>query len=106
MKGKKIKIPPSTTVPVRLGTAIGQRYTPMVAGFKAVSTIGNPDFLALFAQQGLVTTDHQGDVTIMPQNCCNVVFPLFLPLSFQHRYRGHPFTQKSLLVSPQLSFCS
>ena len=57
---------------MRLGTAIGRRHKPMVAGFKAVSTIGNPDFPALYTQPGLVVPDHQGDVTIMLQNCSNV----------------------------------
>ena len=54
-----VKIPALSTVPVRLGTAIGRRHTPMAAGFKAVSTIGNPDFPALFAQPGLVVPDHR-----------------------------------------------
>ena len=67
-----VKIPPLSTVPVRLGTAIGRRHTPMAAGFKSVSTIGNPSFPALCAQPGLVVPDHQGDVTIMLQNCSNV----------------------------------
>ena len=53
-----VKIPPLTTIPVGLGTAIGRRHTPMAAGFKSVSTIGNPDFPALFARPGLVVPDH------------------------------------------------
>ena len=63
------KIPAMTTVPVRLGTAIGRRHTAMAAGFKSVSTIANPDFPQLFPHPGLVVPDHQGDVTIMLQNC-------------------------------------
>ena len=53
-----VKIPTLSSVPVRLGTAIGTRHTPMAAGFKAVSTIGNPDFPALFAHPGLVVPDY------------------------------------------------
>ncbi len=36
-----LKIPARTTCPVRLGTAIGRKHTPMAAGFKSVSTVGN-----------------------------------------------------------------
>ena len=67
-----LKIPARTTCPVRLGTAIGARHTPMAAGFKSVSTIGNLNHPQLFAQPGLVIPDHQGDVTIMLQNMSDV----------------------------------
>jgi hypothetical protein len=53
-----LKIPARTTCMVRLGTAIGARTTPMAAGFKSVSTIGNIDHPQLFAQPGLVVPDH------------------------------------------------
>ena len=39
-------IPARTSVPVRLGTAIGRRHTPMAAGIQSVTTVGNPDFPA------------------------------------------------------------
>ena len=41
----------------------------MAAGFKSVTTVGNPQFPGLFALPGLVVLDHQGDVTIHLQNC-------------------------------------
>ncbi len=62
---QKIIVPARTGVPVRLGTASGRRHTPMAAGIKSVTTIGN---LALFFQPGLVIPNHQGDVTIILQN--------------------------------------
>jgi hypothetical protein len=40
-----LKISARTTCPVRLGTAIRARHTPMVVGFMSVSTIGNIDHL-------------------------------------------------------------
>jgi hypothetical protein len=64
----KTFIPARTSVPVRLGTAIGRRHTPMAAGIQSVTTIGNPDFPALFSQPGLVEPNHQGDVTLLLQN--------------------------------------
>jgi dUTPase len=66
------KIPAKTTCPVRLGTATGSRQTPMAAGSKSVSTMGNIDNPQLFTQSGLVVSDHQGDVTIMLQNMSDV----------------------------------
>jgi hypothetical protein len=69
---KKTIIPARTCVPVRLGTAIGRRHTPMAAGLKSVTTIGNPNYPALFSQPGLVIPNHQGDVTILLQNCGDV----------------------------------
>ena len=62
-------LPARTSVPVRLGTASGQRYTPMVAGIKSVTTVGNPDYPALFSQPGLVVPYQRGDITILLQNC-------------------------------------
>ena len=66
---QKTLIPARTGVPVRLGMASGRRHTPMAAGIKSVTTIGNPDYPALFSQPGLVIPNHQGDVTIKLQNC-------------------------------------
>ena len=72
MTVQKINIPARTCVPVRLGTAIGRRHTPMAAGLKSVTTVGNPDYPALFSQPGLVVPNHQGDVTLLLQNCGDV----------------------------------
>ena len=44
----------------------------MAAGIKSVTTIGNPDYPALFSQPGLVIPNHQGDVTVILQNCGDV----------------------------------
>ena len=41
----------------------------MSSGVKAVSTVASLDFPCLFAQPGLVTPDHQGQVMIILQNC-------------------------------------
>ena len=41
----------------------------MPSGVNAVSTIASLDFPCLFAQPGLVNPDHQGQVTIILQNC-------------------------------------
>jgi hypothetical protein len=68
----QLKIPAHTAFPVRLGTSCGSRHTPMAAGLKSVSTIGNLDFPQIFAQPGLVIPNHQGDVTIQLQNCSDV----------------------------------
>ena len=37
-----------------------------------MTTVGNNDFPGLFAQPGLVVPNHQGDVTILLQNCTDV----------------------------------
>ena len=58
-----------TRCPIRLASSSGKRHTPMAAGLKCVTTIGNLDFPMLFAQPGLVVPNHQRDVTIMLQNC-------------------------------------
>ncbi len=44
----------------------------MAAGIQSVTTIGNPDFPALFLQPGVVIPNHQGDVTLLLQNCSDV----------------------------------
>jgi hypothetical protein len=59
-------------IQVRLGTAGGQRHMPMAAEIKSVTIVGNPDCPALLSQPGLVLPNHQGDVTIFLQNCCDV----------------------------------
>jgi hypothetical protein len=43
IKVQKITILARMFVAVRLGTASGQRHTPMAAGAKSVTTVGNPD---------------------------------------------------------------
>ena len=55
-----LKIPAHTGIPVRLGTTIGARQSPMPSGVKAVSTIASLDFPCLCAKPGLVSPDHQG----------------------------------------------
>ena len=64
-----VKIPAHTACQVRLGTAVGRKHSPMAAGFKSISTIANPDFPQIFSQPGLVVPDHQGDITLILQNC-------------------------------------
>ena len=64
-----VKIPAHTACQVRLGTAVGRKHSPMAAGFKSISTIANLDFPQVFSQPGLVVPDHQGDVTLILQNC-------------------------------------
>ena len=44
----------------------------MAAGIKSVTTVGNPDYPAIFSQPGLVVPNHQGDVTLLLQNCSDV----------------------------------
>ena len=44
----------------------------MAAGLKAVTTVENPGYSALFSQPELVVPNHQGDVTILLQNCGDV----------------------------------
>jgi hypothetical protein len=44
----------------------------MAAGIKSITTVGNPDYPALFLQPGLVVPNHQSDVTIIMQNCGHV----------------------------------
>jgi hypothetical protein len=47
----------------------GRRHMPKVAGLKSVTSVGNPDYPALFSQPGLVVANHKDDVTILLQNC-------------------------------------
>ena len=66
---KLMHIPAQTTCPIRLASHTSRRHTPMAAGLKCVTMIGNLNFPMLFAQQGLVVPNHQGDVTIILRNC-------------------------------------
>jgi hypothetical protein len=74
MTVQKLMIPARTCTPVRLGTASGRRHTPMAAGIKSVTTVGNPDYPALFSQPGLVVPNHQGDVDIKIPRCTATAF--------------------------------
>ena len=56
---KLMHIPAHTTCPIRLASSTGTRHTPMAAGLKCVTTIGNLDFPMLFSQPGLVVPNHQ-----------------------------------------------
>jgi hypothetical protein len=51
-------------------------HTPMTAGFKSVSTIGNIYHPQLFGQPGLIILDHQENVTIMLQNMSDVHYEI------------------------------
>jgi hypothetical protein len=62
------KIPARTGVPVKLGTTIGNSQDKMSNGDVAVTTISSMDFQCLFAQPGLVSPDHQGQVMLILQN--------------------------------------
>ena len=64
-----LKIPAHAGNPVRLGTTTGARQNHMPSGVKAVSTFASLDFPYLFAQPGLVSPDHQGQIMILLQNC-------------------------------------
>ena len=65
----------------------------MAAGIKSVSTIGNPDFPQIFSQPGLVTPNHQGDVTLILQNCSNqaIEIPRGMSLGFNENLRNTEF---------------
>ena len=90
---KCLKLEPLTAYQVRLGTSIGKRHSPMAAGIKSVSTIGNPDFPQIFSQPGLVTPNHQGDVTLILQNCSNqaIEIPRGTSLGFIENLRNTEF---------------
>jgi hypothetical protein len=49
----------------------------MAIGLKVISTIASMDFPCLFAQNGLVSLDHQGLAMIIPQNCWDKDFTIF-----------------------------
>jgi hypothetical protein len=51
-----------------LGATIENNQRPMPRGIKAVYTIASTYFPCLFAQPGLVNSDHQGQVMIILQN--------------------------------------
>jgi hypothetical protein len=44
----------------------------MAAGIQSITTVGNPDYPALFSQPGLVVPNQKGDVTILMQKCSDV----------------------------------
>ena len=96
---KVLKLEPLTAYQVRLGTSIGKRHSPMAAGIKSVSTIGNPDFPQIFSQPGLVTPNHQGDVTLILQNCSNqaIEIPRGTSLGFIENLGNTEFGQISEL---------
>jgi hypothetical protein len=51
-----------------LGTTIKKSQKTMPNGLVAVTTISSMDFPCLFAQPGLVSPDHQGQVMVILQN--------------------------------------
>ena len=64
-----VKIPANRACQVRLGMAVSRKHSPMTAGFKSISKIATADFHQIFSQPGLVLRDHQGEVTLILQNC-------------------------------------
>jgi hypothetical protein len=48
----------------------------MPSGLMAVTTIASMDFSCLFAQPGLLSPDHQGQVMMILQNCGNEDFTI------------------------------
>jgi hypothetical protein len=82
-----------TIVPVRLGTANGRRHTPMAAGIKSATTVGSPEYLALFSKPGLVVTNHQGDVNVILQNCGDIdmEIPRFTAIGFLENLQNDTF---------------
>ena len=96
---KLMCIPAQTTCPIRLASSTGRRHTPMAAGLKCVTTIGNLDFPMLFAQPGLVIPSHQGDVTIMLQNCSDqdIEIPRNTTLGYLENLKNEYFKEISLI---------
>ena len=90
-----VKIPAHTTCQVRLGTAVGRNHSPMAAGFKLISTIANPDFPQIFSQPELVIPDHQGDVTMILQNCSSqdIEIPIGTTVGFIENLSNQEFDQ-------------
>jgi hypothetical protein len=104
MTVKTTLIPARTSVPVRLGTAIGRRHTPMAAGIQSVTTVRNPDFPALFSQPGLVEPNHQGDITLLLQNCSgvDVEIPRCTAIGFLENLQNDTFKQIQAIDHNQL----
>ncbi len=104
MTVKTTFIPARTSVPVRLGTAIGRRHTPMAAGIQSATTVGNPDFPALFSQPGLVEPNHQGDATLILQNCSDVdiEIPRCTAIGFLENLQNDTFKQIQAIDQNQL----
>ena len=65
----------------------------MAAGIKSVTTLGNLDYSALFLQPGLVVPYHQGDVTILLQNCSevNIEIPRCTAIGFLENLKNDTF---------------
>ena len=97
-------IPAHTSCPMRFGTSIGRRHTPMAAGFKSVSTIASMEFPMIFAQPGLVIPDHQGDVTLLIQNCSDqdVEIPRCTTLGFIENLKNTEFKEIHEINQEQL----
>jgi dUTPase len=66
-----LEIPTTTRVQVRLGKTIGNSQNPMPSGLMAVTNFASMDFPCLFAQSGLVSPDHHGQMMMIVQNCSN-----------------------------------
>ena len=96
---KLIHIPAHTTCPIRLASSTGRRHTPMAAGLKCVTTIGTLDFPMLFSQPGLVVPNHQGDVTIMLQNCSDqdIEIPRNTTLGYLENLNNKEFNKISVI---------
>ena len=96
---KLMHIPAHTTCPIRLASSTGARHTPMAAGLKCVTTIGNLDFPVLFSQPGLVVPNHQGDVTIMLQNCSDqdIDIPRNTTLGYLENFKNKEFNNISMI---------
>ena len=97
---KLMFIPAQTTCPIRLASYTGRRHTPMAAGLKCETTIGNLVFPMLFAQPGLVIPNHQLDVTIMLQNCSDqdIKIPSNTTLGYLENLMNECFSNISLFT--------
>ena len=97
-------IPAHTTCPIRLASSTGTRHTPMAAGLKCVTTIGNLDFPMLFSQPGLVVPNHQGDVIIMLQNCSDqdIEIPRNTTLGYLENLNNKEFNDISMIDQEQV----
>ncbi len=76
----------------------------MAAGIQSVTTVGNPDFPALFSQPGLVEPNHQGDVTLILQNCSDVdiEIPRCTAIGFLKNLQNDNFKQIQAIDQNQL----
>ena len=94
---KLMHIPAHTTCPIRLASSTGTRHTPMAAGLKCVTTIGNLDFPMLFSQPGLVVPNHQGDVTIMLHSDQDIEIPRNTTLGYLENLKNKEFNKISVI---------